>query len=345
MSRGRVFKSYAGFLSLAGSHSVAFLRCLQNGIQGPDGYHCSIAKSDPAWKAIEEGWTWVVLAASIEEAIPQLPNFIQMAANSTNSISKAINELEVALQIASGFEKGLSLPEAVRQASQGDVRCRASIPHIARFVQQFGGGSHGFPLLHFLANFSRQFNATLLVGQEVMATLATFDFRDATCMFPMLRVAYWATLLTSPKTQAGFAKIITRSDLEKLRSDSMRSQVEQAETILQDAWKVQVSLGETYHQAHMIKCYGRLNVRTILFLTGKQKSGRDGTHWQTLQAILGAYTKEVQDAAGTKATSSAQHEPQAEMKVTDVLSASARTIALLQNHHMEIGQLLLGVEI
>ena len=58
-----------------------------------------------------------------------------------------------------------------------------------------------------------------------------------------------------------------------------------------------------------MKCYGRLSVRTILFLVGKQKSGRDGTHWQTLQAILGAYTKEVQDAAGTKATSSAQHEP------------------------------------
>ena len=70
MSRGRVFKLHAGFLSLAGSHSVAFLRCLQNGIQGPDGFHCSIAKSDPAWKAIEEGWTWVVLAASIEEANP-----------------------------------------------------------------------------------------------------------------------------------------------------------------------------------------------------------------------------------------------------------------------------------
>ncbi|CAJ1458350.1 unnamed protein product [Effrenium voratum] len=167
-----------GFLSLAGSHSVAFLRCLQNGIQGPEGYHCSTAKSDPAWQAIEQGWCWVVLAASIEEAIPQLPNFIQMAANSSNSISKAINELEVALHVATAFEKGLSLPDAIQQASQGDVRCRASVPAIAKFVQNFGGGSQGFPLLHFLANFSKQFNATLLVGTELMSTLATLDFRQ-----------------------------------------------------------------------------------------------------------------------------------------------------------------------
>ena len=86
------------FLSLAGSHSAAFLRGLQNGILGLEGYHCSIAKSDPAWNAIEEGWSWVVLVACIEEASPQLRDFIQMAADSTNDMSKAINELEKALR-------------------------------------------------------------------------------------------------------------------------------------------------------------------------------------------------------------------------------------------------------
>ncbi|CAJ1451473.1 unnamed protein product [Effrenium voratum] len=223
-----------GFLSLAGSHSVAFLRCLQNGIQGPEGYHCSTAKSDPAWQAIEQGWCWVVLAASIEEAIPQLPNFIQMAANSSNSISKAINELEVALHVATAFEKGLSLPDAIQQASQGDVRCRASVPAIAKFVQNFGGGSQGFPLLHFLANFSKQFNATLLVGTELMSTLATLDFRQATCIFPMIRVACWACMLTSPRAQDGFSRILTVNDLQKLKSPGMIAQVIQAEEMLQE---------------------------------------------------------------------------------------------------------------
>ncbi|CAJ1376708.1 unnamed protein product [Effrenium voratum] len=200
-----------GFLSLAGSHSVAFLR-----------------------------WCWVVLAASIEEAIPQLPNFIQMAANSSNSISKAINELEVALHVATAFEKGLSLPDAIQQASQGDVRCRASVPAIAKFVQNFGGGSQGFPLLHFLANFSKQFNATLLVGTELMSTLAT--------------------------------------------------------------------------------------------LSGEN-------HWLSLQAILTAYTKEIHDPSGADASSADQAKTQTDMQVTDVLAASHKTIAMLQNHHMELGKL------
>ena len=40
----------------------------------------------------------MVLVACIEEASPQLRDFIQMAADSTNDMSKAINELEKALR-------------------------------------------------------------------------------------------------------------------------------------------------------------------------------------------------------------------------------------------------------
>ncbi|CAE7586996.1 unnamed protein product [Symbiodinium sp. CCMP2592] len=328
-----------GFLSLAGSHSVAFLRCLQAGIQGPEGYHVAIAKSDPAWRAIEQGWCWIVLAASIEEAMPQLPNFIQHAANSSNSISKAINELEVALHVATAFEKGLSLPDAIQQASQGDVRCRASVPAIAKFVQNFGGGSQGFPLLHFLANFGKQFNATLLVGTELMSTLVSLDFKQATCIFPMLRVAAWATMLTSPKSQDGFSRILSTNDLQKLKAPGMLDQVTQAENMLQEAWKVQQDLlvEQTHHASHLTKCFGRFAVRVCLFLTNKQRAGRETKHWQSLQAILTAYTKEIQDSSAGDAI--ADHSMTPNMQVTDVLAASNKTIAMLQNNHMELGKL------
>ncbi|CAE7536327.1 unnamed protein product, partial [Symbiodinium sp. CCMP2592] len=327
------------FLSLAGSHSVAFLRCLQAGIQGPEGYHVAIAKSDPAWRAIEQGWCWIVLAASIEEAMPQLPNFIQHAANSSNSISKAINELEVALHVATAFEKGLSLPDAIQQASQGDVRCRASVPAIAKFVQNFGGGSQGFPLLHFLANFGKQFNATLLVGTELMSTLVSLDFKQATCIFPMLRVAAWATMLTSPKSQDGFSRILSTNDLQKLKAPGMLDQVTQAENMLQEAWKVQQDLlvEQTHHASHLTKCFGRFAVRVCLFLTNKRRAGRETKHWQSLQAILTAYTKEIQDSSAGDAI--ADHSMTPNMQVTDVLAASNKTIAMLQNNHMELGKL------
>ena len=267
-----------------------------------------------------------------------------MAANSSNSISKAISELEVALHVATAFEKGLSLPDAIQQASQGDVRCRASVPAIAKFVQNFGGGSQGFPLLHFLANFSKLFNATLLIGSELMSTLATLDFRQATCIFPMTRVACWACMLTSPRTQDGFSRILTVNDLQKLKAPGMIEQVIEAETMLQDAWKVQQDLlsGQRHHSAHLTKCFGRLAVRVCLFLTNKPKAGHESKHWPSLQAILTAYTKEIQDTSGGDASSADQSNTQTNMQVTDVLAASHKTIALLQNHHMEMGKLLLG---
>ena len=55
-----------------------------------------------------------------------------------------------------------------------------------------------------------------------------------------------------------------------------------------------------------------------------------------------AYTKEIQDTSGGDASSADQSNTQTNMQVTDVLAASHKTIALLQNHHMEMGKLLLG---
>ena len=91
------------------------------------------------------------------------------------------------------------------------------------------------------------------------------------------------------KTQDGF----TKADLEKLKSPAM-----------QDAWRVQQDLltGQRQHAGHLTKCFGRLSVRACLFLRGKQKAGRDNDSWPSLQSILNAYTKEIQDASGTNAT-------------------------------------------
>ena len=63
-------------------------------------------------------------------------------------------------------------------------------------------------------------------------------------------------------------------------------------------------------------------------------------HWLSLQAILTAYTKEIHDPSGQQCGPGQE----TDMQVTDVLAASHKTIAMLQNHHMELGKLLLGEE-
>ena len=142
------------------------------------------------------GWWWHVISSQVEDAIPNLASFVQMALNASNSIHKATNELEVACQAATIFQQTQSLDQAMITISQTDLQCRSSLKAIGHYVTMYAGG-HDFPLLKFLANFGTIFNATLLLGQEFMGALAHHNFNHPTCIFPMLRTAIWATMLTT----------------------------------------------------------------------------------------------------------------------------------------------------
>ena len=62
----------------------------------------------------------------------------------------------------------------------------------------------------------KQFNASLMMGQDMMEQLAMTDFKHPTQVFPYVRCAIWATM------QDGYAKILTKQDLDKLRGPSRR---------------------------------------------------------------------------------------------------------------------------
>ncbi len=321
---------------MSASHTVAFLRCLEAGLSNPDGQALEIAKADPIWDLIQNGWPWVVVHAEMEQAVPTLASFIQLAANSSNSIGKPINEVEVGLQLANHFTKGMTLDQAIQFVKAGDVRCRGSISHIATYVQRFAGGP-SFPLLYFVSRFSSQMGATLLLGSQIMATIVSLDFKDPNSIYPFLRTAIWVTMLASGSSRDGFATMLTKGDLEKLKSPSIFAQVAKAESILCDAYQFFHTMQGSHEQeSRFIKCLGRLNVRTILFLTQKQKQSRENKTWDSLADILQAFSDELHPSESATASSSSQS-----MIVCNAISASPKTLAMLQNIHMKLGNLYL----
>ena len=301
-----------------------------------------VPKSNPAWELIHHGWNWVVLSHALEDAIPMLCNFLQMAQNSNNSIGKAINELETACLMATYFKAGLKLNDAITKARQGDIKCRDSLPAIALYVQRFAGGPQ-FPLIHFLSTFSRSINSTLLLGKEFMSYLAHLDFKHPTNLFPMIRLAAWACQLTTTRHEDGFARLLTRSDLDRLKSKDLEEQVVEAEAMLADAWKTanswlssQASETRDNAEAHAFKSFGRMAVRAMLFLLNKQKFSRETKQWEGLPEIVQSFTE---DLAEYGSTSTPSHVPGKPLQITDALNADAKTMALLQNAHMEIGKM------
>ena len=278
---------------------MAFLRCLEAGVQGPNGQSMDVPKSNPAWELIHHGWSWVVLSHALEDAIPMLCNFLQMDQNSNNSIGKAMNELGTACLMATYFKAGLNLNDATTKARQGDIKCRDRLPAIALYVQRFAGGPQ-FPLIHFLSTFSRSINSTLLLGNEFMYYLAHLDFKHPTNLYLMVRLAAWASQLTTHKHEDGFAKLLTRFDLDRLKFKDMEKPVLEAEAMLSDAWKTvqewlsrQASETRDSAEAHAFKSFGRTAVRSMLFLLNKQKFSRETKQWEGLPEILQSFTEDL----------------------------------------------------
>jgi hypothetical protein len=116
--------------------------------------------------------------------------------------------------------------------------------------------------------------------------------------------------------------------------------------MLTKAWETYLQMVATNSkmELHNTKCFGKFTVRLMLFLTQKQKMSKETKSWDSMHDILAAFTQEVQDpptsSSGTEEPATAEA-----LEVKDILKASPKEVAQLQNHHMKIDALHLGISI
>ena len=91
-----------------------------------------------------------------------------------------------------------------------------------------------------------------------------------------------------------------------------------------------------------MSCYGRLCVRSILHLAGKEKMGKKPKGFENLDAIAKLFIEEMDKGKdNTLAAFSTAASNDDGLKVENLVGASPAQVALLQNEHMKIGQLSL----
>ena len=181
----------------------------------------------------------------------------------------------------------------------------------------------------------RSSNIHLLVGQDLMESLAYTNFKQPGEAFPLCRIAVWCTMLTTWKHQDGIQKLVTRSDVEKLKSKTYIPKLQVLEGQLQGAYQV-VNQAQDFHFA--AKCFGKLMTRSVLHLLQKEKWSREPTRsWQDQAKILEAFTE---DMANPKLQAGKNDEPA--LVPRDLTQASAKEMALFQNPHIAQGKLHLA---
>ena len=295
---------------------------------------------DDAMKdACNKGWQWLVISGKAEHLAPTLPAFCQMVLNSVHSVGLGIQEMEAAQQVALLVSSGQTFKDAVHSVKASKPACHSYMDFVgvyAVYVQKFGEGT-GFPLISFLSEFCKELSITVAVGEELFKAVCSWDLQEASTQFPFLRASLLACQLTSPKIVDGTARLLSKSDFDKLKSANLRQNLLQAEQMVADAYQVYVDSGKT---TAVQRALGLMMVRLTLILVKKEKLGREKMEvYESPEHVAQLFAKEaMSNAASGSACGSDAKDQQDEQQALNLLGGlSVGEQALLQNKHLKNG--------
>ena len=314
---------------------VQWLRAVAAGIQSPQGASIVVQPGSPLHQLIDKGWEWTIIKAEVDDEYPNLPHWCQMSLNSVNSNSKPTTELEIMMNFMTLLKSGLHHEAAMHQLLQADPGCKGYIKDIVAFAAKHTGGKD-CPLLLWLDLFAKKFGHSLMVGEEMMQQLTWFNFK-ALSPLPFCRLALLATILTSSKHSDGISRLVTKSDLDKMKG-SLQENAIKMEDLLHEAWnKLQTDTSLSTDTKTLL--FGRLAVRLTLTLLGKQKNSREAP-FESFTQILQVFAQELASGGKTRAHDSASvatSQPQEVCEVQDLTQNDAAKNILHQHPHLVVG--------
>ncbi|CAE7026703.1 unnamed protein product [Symbiodinium sp. CCMP2592] len=208
-------------------------------------------------------------------------------------------ELELAMAMVTRAkllaEQGLCIDWDVVQADVAGTVPDASPQTVAAcglFCRFYAGGTEA-PLLKFLHDFSLKYGASKRLGEEFMSTVAGLRFAGQERSHAFARAAMIATNLTATKVVDGVARLLNKSDVSRLCAKGMEDAVKDWEELLARAWAHTQNVTEASARAKAVECFGRLMVRSTLFMCKKEKSGQEGLEHGSLANLLTLYEHEM----------------------------------------------------
>ena len=264
-------------------------------------------KQNPQFKTmIEDGWSWTIIPALVDELFPAFAKIAQKALNTSNHVGIAVGELETQLQLSDlvddkGFTENNKDWEALAVNFVEDlcVPCAPYAKHLLHFVKLYGGGP-GAPHIRLMDNVAKTFQCThVCLGPTFWQAISTAVFHDKTNLHVLTRNALCMVNLTSNIQQDGIAKLITQNDITRLTTKLSVQRAANAEKALQDGLQIVEALvrGTSLTDDDFVQCIGKLFVRVGLWCTNRMKQGPEGKE-MSLDEIKGFFSQEVSAVAG-----------------------------------------------
>ena len=243
--------------------------------------------------------------AWVDKEHPKFADVCQKALNSSNNVASMVAEIEIAKVVADMMQdcdenwKDRAIEAVVAQGAA----CAPYCTFIIDFVEKYAGGE-GAPLLDFIDSVAKQFQCTAVLGQTFWKAIAEASFSTKESTMPLVRVALILANLASPKLEDGIARLVLKSDIQRLQVKQKLSDVLDADKKLKQAMEVAASVAKTKKlQADAQNGpLGRFFVRVVVHLIGKEKDSAEGTEYKSINDICAAYLGELSNMLGGTVT-------------------------------------------
>jgi hypothetical protein len=273
-------------------------------------------------KVLDEGIEWRIFPWQAEVAWPLLPDLCQKALNASHTVTSRSTELEVMCAIADYAKDAPSdtaLHRIVDAVSLSRPTCAAYITKVGELAVVCGGGAHA-PMLRFMDRFAKTFGEHKNLGEEFITAVVDYE-HSKTDKVVHVRVAAIATNMVAEKVVDGVARLLVKSDIEKLKSKNIHDVVLQMDARIRVAWDVGVNL----LNAKMITLeafdviVGKFMVRSMLFVLKKQEVGPMKIVYKNIDEIRDAY---ISSMRAESADANADLGEWTDVKITQVDAAS-----------------------
>ena len=296
--------------SVGTGHTTAFFRAAEAGCKTPEPslqdadkkLNYSMLCRDQRFKeACEQGWNWTVIPWQAQLQWPKLPNLVQGALNAINNTSSQQSELECCVTIAlydSQRSPENTFDECVAAVRQNNPLCKAYLDKIGKLAQVCGGGE-GVPLVRLMDRFQKTYGASKTLGNEFLSGVVDLYISELEPL-TYCRVACVMANLASDKTVDGISKLITKTNVDKLKSKNMVSRAIALNKDQEKAYKLcqeHLEKGNFGEEAHD-EIIGMFFVRSMLFLLGRGIDGPERKTYKDLTEVIDLFVSDCTEALG-----------------------------------------------
>ena len=187
--------------------------------------------------------------------------------------------------------------DLIKAVALSGAQCASYIGPVGEIAKSIGACDTS--KLFFLDRFAKTLGENKTLGEEFLTSVSKLMV-SKTDKCNMTQAACIACNLVSDKVVDGISKLITKNDVDRLKSQPKKAETMEVERMLTTAWSMVTKTLENHliNEEDFDSVIGMFMVRVILHVSDKAKFGPEGRTFKNLREIKNQFSIDLLNRAG-----------------------------------------------